>query len=55
MYALGGYTYNNIIHEAPDEQCNSAKDKETETDNDEEGEEGIDEMERDIDEETLIQ
>ena len=23
LYALGGYTYNNVIHEVLDEQCNS--------------------------------
>ena len=55
LYALGGYTYNNVIHEVPDEQCNAAKDDELETDTYGEDEEGIDEMDSDVDEETLIQ
>ena len=25
LYALGGYTYNNVVHKVPDKQCNSAK------------------------------
>ena len=41
LYALGGYTYSNIIHKAPDEQCNAAKNDESETDTDGENEEGI--------------
>ena len=54
LYALGGYTYNNVVHEEHDEQCNAAKSDELETDTNGEDEEGIDEMDRDIDEETLI-
>ena len=54
LYASGGYTFNNIIHEAPYKQCNSAKDGEAETDNDLEDEEGINETEKDVDEEALI-
>ena len=55
LYALGGYTYDNIIHEVPDKQCKAAKDDESETDTDGEDKKGIDKMERDVDEETLIQ
>ena len=55
LYALGGYTYNNVIHEVPDKQCNVAKDDELETDTYGEDEEGIDKMDSDVDEETLIQ
>ena len=55
LYALGGYTYNDVIHEVPDEQCNAAKDDELETDTYREDEEGINETDSDVDEETLIQ
>ena len=34
LYALGGYTYNNVVHKAPDKQCYSAYNGEAETDND---------------------
>ena len=54
LYALGGYTYNNVVHEAPDKQCNSANKGEAETDNDMEDEKGIGETEKDVDEEALI-
>ena len=33
LYALGGYTYNNVVQEASDEQCNSANEGEDNTDN----------------------
>ena len=46
LYALGGYTYNNVIHEVPDEQCNAAKDNKLETDTYGEDKEGIHEMDR---------
>ena len=55
LYTLGGYTYNNVIHEVPDKQCNAAKDDELETDTYGEDEESIDERDSDVDEETLIQ
>ena len=55
LYALGGYTYDNVIHEVPDKQCKAAKDDESETDTDGEDKKGIDKMERDVDEKTLIQ
>ena len=54
LYALGGYTYSNIIHEVHDEQCNAAKSNESGTDTDREDEEGIYKTDRDVDEETLI-
>ena len=41
LYALGGYTYNNVVQEAPDEQCNSANNEEVDIDNDLEDKEGI--------------
>ena len=46
LYALGGYTYNNVMHEVPDEQCNAAKDNKLETDTYGEDKEGIHEMDR---------
>ena len=55
LFAIGGYTYNNIINETDEEQCNSAKDhEEEELDQDDEDPDGIDETDRDVDEETLI-
>ena len=54
LYALGGYTYNNVVHEAPDEQCNSANDGEAEMDNNLEDKEGIDETDQDVNKEALI-
>ena len=54
LYALGGYTYSNLVHEASDKQCNSANDEEEDTDNDSEGEEGITETNPKADEEALI-
>ena len=54
LYAIGGYTHSNIVHKVHDEQCNAAKSDESETDTDGEEEEGIDEADRDVDEETLI-
>ena len=54
LYALGGYTYDNVIHEVPDKQCKAAKDDESVTDTDGEDKEGIDEMDKDMDKETLI-
>ena len=54
LYVLGGYTYNNVVHEVPDKQCNSANNGEAETDDDLEDEEGINETEKDVDEEALI-
>ena len=52
---MGGYTCSNIIQKAPDKQCNAAKNDELETDTDGKDKEGIDEMDKDMDEETLIQ
>ena len=54
LYAIGGYTYSNVVHETHSEQCNVAKSDESGTDTDGEDEEGIDETDRDVDEETLI-
>ena len=54
LYAIGGYTYNNVVHKVHDKQCNAAKNDESETDTNGEDKEGIDEMDRDVDEETLI-
>ena len=54
LYAVGGYTYNNIVHEAEDEQCNTAKSDKPETDKDQEDMDGIDKTDRSIDEEALI-
>ena len=54
LYALGGYTYNNVVHETHNEQYNAAKSDESGTDTDGEDEEGIDEADKDVDEETLI-
>ena len=54
LYALGGYTYNNVVHKAPDKQCNLANNGEAETDNDLEDEKGIDETDKDVNEEALI-
>ena len=54
LYAVGGYTYNNVIHETEDEQCNTAKSDEQDGDQEVEDMDGIDETDRDIDEEALI-
>ena len=54
LYAVGGYTYNNVIHEADDKQCNTAKSDEQGGDQEVEDMDGIDETDRDIDEEALI-
>ena len=54
LYALGSYTYNNIVQKVPDKQCNLANDEEVDTDNDLEDEEGIEETDLKIDEEALI-
>ena len=54
LYALGGYTYSNVVHEASDEQCNSANNEEEDTDNESEGEEGSTETDPKTDEEELI-
>ena len=54
LYALGGYTYDNVVHEEHNEQCNAAKNDESETDTDGEDEEGIHKIDKDVDEETLI-
>ena len=54
LYVLGRYTNNNVVHEAPDKQCNSANKGEAETDDDLEDEKGIDKTEKDVDEEALI-
>ena len=49
LFALGGYTYNNVVQEAPDEQCNSANNEEVDTDNDLEDKEGIEETDPKVD------
>ena len=54
LYAVGGYTYNNIIHKAEDEQCNTAKSDEQDGDQEVEDMDGIDETDRNVDEEALI-
>ena len=54
LFAVGGYTYDNIIHEADEEQCNAAKSDEEDSDQEEEDTDGIDEMDKDVDEESLI-
>ena len=54
LYVLGGYTYNNVVHEVPEKHCNSAKNGEAEMDDDLEDEEGINKTEKDVDEEALI-
>ena len=54
LFAVGGYTYSNVVHEADDEQCNTAKSDDEESDQEEEDIDGIDEMDKDVDEESLI-
>ena len=54
LFAIGGYTYDNLVQEPPDEVCNSAEkdDKETDSEHDEE-DDGID-ADTKVDEEELI-
>merc|ERR1712240_44562 len=46
LFAVGGYTYSNIAHDADDEQCNTAKSDEQDADQEEEDIDGIDGMDR---------
>ena len=52
LYALGGYTYNNVVVEAPEEMCNSVSSDKEDSDSDD----GFDETDSDkkVDEEELI-
>ena len=54
LYALSGYTYNNVVQEASDKQCNSVNEGEGNTDNNSEGEDGIAEPDPKADKEALI-
>ena len=38
LFALGGYTYNNLVEEGSEEHCNSACEGEEDADDDSEGE-----------------
>ena len=50
LFAIGGYTYDNIINETDEEQCNSAKDQDEEDlDRDEEDADGVNEKDENDD------
>ena len=54
LYALGGYMYNNVVHEVFYKQCYSANSEEEDTDNESNGEEGGVDTNPKTDEEKLI-
>ena len=54
LFALGGYTYNNVVEEGSEEHCNSANEGEENADDDSEGEGEGAESSPKVDEEALI-